>query len=662
MPATNPKFNPAYSTVRFIRLTDGTVIPPNAQNNFLAVNTLNNECRFERLEMVESVNEILPTGTLVVTDLKDIVSYIYSKNIKVVELEFFNGQKILCYITSVSYIDNAASDSDTTTVAINFTNNYYQYFSSNSLIDLLQYKKPQVFAVNELVSKLRVGIFNSSTNPLNAGYQDFASNFFLYRPSIPFNSGDETQPTNALEFFNYLATGAVDNENNPNFIFWTSFGGGVNFKSFKRDLTKDPSYPTIDADYRNIAVYDNEAVIQKLSDKKTYRKAYFAATNPAYQWISKNYYYIRKTPKHLDQLPEIFIDPALTGASYTEAVDAAREQKAKDAIKNLAFHFQDDGQKYNIEVISIDGRGNEAPKGGDHIIYDKEWGYFDGQVSSNQISITNLIGNQYGVDKNYASLNLMGVTGYMPFLDSPDMWKNMFDLTPIHPHYPDDNTLPVTNISVGITGSSTYLQKVMDVRYDSFLQNQGASAEERLQKMRSIEAQNFITYSLCCMGKQEDCFFAVLQRYEPDKTYTVAEQTLPSNAKFYRYKWNKIIFNSGASGGLSGSSGGISGSCAYVHQLEKWSLDPTIKSGITQDNTWAINLNERGLSANSLPPGWVTTTQTNFSYRPIGVKTSASYSSSGNINHIVRMCIENIDSDNKVTYFWAENVLDGECP
>ena len=25
-------------------------------------------------------------------------------------------------------------------------------------------------------------------------------------------------------------------------------------------------------------------------------KAYFLASNPAYQWISKNYYYIRKTP------------------------------------------------------------------------------------------------------------------------------------------------------------------------------------------------------------------------------------------------------------------------------------------------------------------------------------------------------------------------------
>lgn len=664
MPPRLPKFNPAYSTIRFIRLTNGTVIPANTQNPFLAINVLNTECRFERLEMTESVNEVLPSGCVVVTDLKDIVSYVGSNNITTLEIEFFNGDKIYGDITSVSYIDNAASDSDTTTVAINFTNSYYRYFSSNSLNDLLGYKKPTVFSINELATKLRTVTFGSATNRLNQGYQDFASNFFLYRPSIPYQDGDETHPGNVLEFFNYLATGAVDETNEANFIFWTSFGGGVNFKSFKRDLTKDPSYATIDADYRNIAVYDNESVIQKLSDKKTYRKAYFAATNPAYQWISKNYYYIRKTPKYLDELPEIPIDPSLTGISYTEAVDNAKIEKANSAISNLTFHFQDDGQKYNIDVISISGRGAQAPKGGDHIQYERSWGYFDGQSPTNTISMTNLIGNQYGTEQNYSSLNLMGHTGYMPFLDSPDMWKNMFDLTPIHPHYPEEGTLSATSTTTGISGLDTYLQKVIDARYEAYKKIIDSDSNERLKKIREIELQNFITYSLCCMGKKSDCFFATLQRYEPDTSYYgtsgASGPTLPIGAKYYRYKWSKIQFT-GLSGS-SGSTGATGNSGSYpVHNLEQWKLDSSVASNTNQDETWAINLNERGLTSSYLPPGWVTTSTGNFKYRPIGAPSTATFPTSKDINHIVRMCVENVDGNSNLAYFWAENIVDGEC-
>jgi len=679
MPPRLPKFNPAYSTIRFIRLTDGTVIASGARNPFLRINTLNDECRFERLEMVESVNEILPSGSIVVTDLKDIISYIGLKKITTVEIEFFDGSKMYGDITSVSYIDNAASDADTTTVAINFSNSYYKYFSSNSLIDLLGYKSPQVFSINELASLLRLHVFGSGTNPLNAGFQDFASNFFLYRPSIPYMDGDETQPTNALEFFNYLATGAVDETEEPNFIFWTTFGGGVHFKSFKRDLTKDSSYPTINADYRNIAVYDGDAVIRKLSDGKYYRKAYMAATNPAYQWISKNYYYIRKTPKYLDELAEIAIDPTLTGTAYTDAVDAAAVSQSNQAIKNLMFHFQDNGQKYNIDVVSITGRGAEAPKGGDHIPYEKSWGYFDSQIPSNSLSITNLLGNQYAVDKNYALLNLMGHTQYMPFLDSPDMWKNMFDLTPIHPHYPDNKTLPITSTSVGITGSETNLQKVMDIRYEAHKEIVNELEGERVKKLRQIEMQNFIAYSLCCLQK-ENCFFATLTRYEPDNVYYgtsgasgasgISAPSLPLGAKFYRYKWNKINFDNTSSGptGSSGSSGGSGGSGGSgssgsyeVHQLERWALDQYIKSSDSQDQTWAINLNERGLSSGYLPPGWVSSTTGNFKYRPIGATASASFPESANINHIVRLCVEQIDANKQLVYFWAENIVDGTC-
>jgi len=656
--ANTNNFNPAYSSVKSLFLQS-----PLTSTN-LDIVKQNPQCRFEKVEMVENVTDTLPSGTLIVTDLNDIVSFIEKNDIKNIILQFFNGNSYTFPITSVSYINNAASDSEINLVAINFTNQHYTFLSTNSVTNLLGIKKPTVFGINELIVKLRT-VCNAPTY----GYNDFASNFFLYRPLVPYNSGEEAIPDNVIEFMQYLCNGAVNNKGDANFAFWTSFDGAMNFKSFERKLEDDISALTVIDEVRSVAVFDGDQVTRNI-DGTYYRKAYFAATNPAYQWISKNYYYIRKTPKYLDSIILDSSSNGLTGADLEIA-------QQNNTLKNLTFQFQDDGQKYNIDVVSIYGRGTTAPKGGDNIFIDRPWGYFAGQKPTNDKSSTNLLGNQYGTEVSYRNMVLMGENGYMPYLDSPDMWKNMFDMTPIHPHYPDEKDLPTTSNSLGIKGTDTYLQKVIDIRYDIFSGGaSGASAAAgRLEEIRKIEAQNFVMYSLCCMGKKEDCFFAVLQRYEPDNTYygvtCASDPTLPGSAKFYRYKWNKILFEPGHEGvtcgtcgssGASGASGGASGCTTYSHQLEKWCLDPSTKSSPTQDDTWAINLNERGLSGAYLPPGWVSPTSVSFKFRPIGANTTSIIGvTGGDINHIARVCIEQIDAKTRVTSFWIENVLDGNC-
>ncbi len=654
--ANTKNFNPAYSTVKSIFLQS----PQNSNNFSIDIVKQNTECRFEKVEMVENATDTLPSGTLVVTDLKDIVSFIEKNDIQNFILQFFNGNSYTFPITSVSYINNAASDNETTLVAINFTNQHYTFLSKNSVNNLLGIKKPTVFGINDLILKLR-----TVCGAPSYGYNDFASNFFLYRPLISYNSGEEAIPDNVIELMQYLCNGAVDEMGNPNFAFWTSFDGAMNFKCFKRSLYDDISASTVGSDVRSVAVFDGDQVVRNI-DGRYYRKAYFAATNPAYQWISKNYYYIRKTPKHLDE-NSVKVDPSLTGNSLADAILSAQQ----NTTKNLTFHFQDDGQKYNIDVVSIYGRGTTAPKGGDNIFIDHPWGYFDGQVPTNNISITNLIGNQYGTQSSYSDMVLMGESGYMQYLDSPDMWKNMFDLTPIHPHYPDDKDVPATSVSLGIVGTDTYLQKVIDIRYDSFQSSlaTAGSNSDRLTKLRQIEAQNFVMYSLCCLGK-EDCFFAALQRYEPDYTYAGSSggnpggqgATYPADAKFYRYKWNKLIFTSGSTGSSGGNCGSSGGSENYAAQIENWSLDSVTKSSEDQDKTWAINLNERGLSDSYLPPGWVSPTSSKFKFRPIGANTTDSPAQeSADIFHIARVCLQQVDANNKVAYFWAENVIDGNC-
>jgi len=639
MPNTQGEFNPAYSTVKAIYLQ--------SSYNSESVNILiqNTECQFERLELVENVNDVFPNGVVIVRDTKDIVGRMKLFNIDKVTIEFLNGNKWSCIITSVSYLNNAASDTEENFVGIYISNEYYTKVQKTSLNTLLGIKQPNVYLINDFVDLVKETAFGGA-----GGYNDPTSNYVLYRPLNTVENREEAVADNGIEYLNYLASGAVSTVHDgvqygvPQYMFWTEFDGNVNFKYFHRNPQEDPSAATVDADYRRIAVFNGDSVIQKLSDTKVYRKAYFFTTNPAYQFISKNYYYIKKTPKVLDLVP--------AGISSDDDIDTYN-------YKSLMYQFQDEGEKFNIELIDTDGTGTAIP-GAEQIIYDSFWGYYDGLDSINDSSYHALIGQNFGTQKVYSSMDFMGSSGHMQFVDNTEMWKNMFDMTEVHPNYPD---------SVGsaalVPGDSTYLQKVMNIRYNAFLEENatGASgAAARLQQIREIELQNFIMYSLCCMGKkQEDCFFAALLRYEEDSNCPSGN----SVGKKYRYKWNKLSFEgtTGATSGsgVSGGAGTSGGSCGIplFYQIEKWGLD-SLKSSATQDDTWAINLNERGLTAGYIPSGYISScAPAGFKLRPIGAKATT-LSSGENIFHVVKLC-KYTDGNNVVYYFTAENAFDGCC-
>ena len=643
MPNTQGEFNPAYSTVKAIYLQ--------SSYNSESVNILiqNTECQFERLELVENINDVFPSGVVIVRDTKDIVGRIKQYNIDKVVIEFFNGNKWPTVVTSVSYLNNAASDTEENFVGIYISNPYYTAVQKTSLNTILNIKKPNVYLVNDFVNLVKQKAFNGAS-----GYSDPTSNYVLYRPLNTFYDRQEAVADNPIDYLNYLASSAVSTVHAgvqygvPQYMFWTEFDGTVNFKYFHRNPQDDPSAATLDADYRRIGILDGDAVIQKLSDKKVYRKAYFFTTNPAYQFISKNYYYIKKTPKVLDLIP--------SGITSSDDIDSYN-------YKSLMYQFQDEGQKFNIELIDTDGTGIAVP-GAEQVVCESHWGYYDGLDAINDASHHNLIGQNFGTQNVYSKMNFMGSSGYMQFVDNTEMWKNMFDMTEVHPNYPD---------SVGsaalVPGVNTYLQKVMNIRYNAFLAENlvGASgAAARLEEIRRIELQNFIMYSLCCMGKkEEECFFAALLRYEEDSNCPAGN----SVGKKYRYKWNKLSFEgttgstSGISGGTgnSGGSGASGGSCGIdlFYQVEKWGFD-ILKSSNTQDDTWAINLNERGLTTGYIPTGYISScAPAGFKLRPIGAKATT-LSTGEDIFHIVKLC-KYTDGNNYVYYFTAENAFDGCC-
>jgi hypothetical protein len=99
------------------------------------------------------------------------------------------------------------------------------------------------------------------------------------------------------------------------------------------------------------------------------------------------------------------------------------------------------------------------------------------------------------------------------------------------------------------------------------------------------------------------------------------------------------------------------------YKIENWYFDPTIRSGFTQDDTWAINLNERGGNIGYLAPGYVAECLPGgFEFRPIGAKIYPSTGLSGDFTfHIVKMC-RHQEAGFNVYYFTAENAIDGCCP
>jgi hypothetical protein len=302
----------------------------------------------------------------------------------------------------------------------------------------------------------------------------------------------------------------------------------------------------------------------------------------------------------------------------------------------------------------------------------------DGQVLT-------FLGQDFGNQKKFANLDFMGNSGYFPYVDNPEMWKNMFDMTEVHPHYPDDINLPPE----GMPGNETHLQDILLIRYKNFLSSIGNSADAgRLELSRKIEKQNFVMYVLCCMGKDTEPFFALLTQYELDNTVGNTGSGDPAQNtiyKPYRYNWVKLNFNStyGNSGpaAIGNTANGNSGGTYYIHQIEKWDLDNVWRGNTTQDESWAIHINERplGLTGNQqnyLPPGWVSPiTSSGFKWRPVGAKQATFDATKGDINHIVKMNMIPyvdllLDSKNSIGnsyigknlyYFSVENVVDGLC-
>lgn len=665
IPISTNNLNPLYSKIRDIRIKN------DGDSEFLSLMDRNKNiyCQFEKIEFVESVFDIFPKGALVVRDTSDIITYIKNKSIDTIVITYIDNSVHYYSITSTTYINNAATERDETFVSINFTNHLYKFSEQNSLTNVMNNPKPHIDLVSAQVTK----VVNEINNLIDfddaddvTSEVDVTENFALYKPLNAIEYRTELPTDNIIQYLSYLSGSAIDKiDKLPRFLFWTGFDNKVYFKYFHQKPEDDASEMTyLRSKNLRFAVYDNDSPSLRIPrGGDIYRKIYVLTSDPADQFISKKYFYIRKTPKLFNV------------------------SSSGDAEK-LMYQFQDEGERYTIEVVSSEGVLNQVPKGANEMAFRGHWGYYDSLNTLDQFTQPTLIGKQFGSDASYITPNFMGLDKAFPYIDNPEMWKHQYDLTPLHPN------LPGTSFTV----NSNNLQRILNIRYDIYINTSGRS--NQLKRIREIERQNFVSYVLCCLADEEETdetFFAAITGYIPDPYLSFKNETVVNRngangePLVYRYYWRRLNLQVPPLIPLPANSN--NNPFRGFENNSVWALDPDDGTDSGDLTTFAFNLNERmniwyGAQTNSYyAPGWhadsiVVNEFTDVNYRPISQNTGdldTSVISTTNKRHIVKMTKTSIRKilkkageinqavldyyANRYLYtFEAQNIVDGDCP
>jgi len=578
-------YNPLYSQVKDVLIGQLSIVE---KNEF---------CQFEKIEMVESVVNLYPQGSLIVRDTSDIMTYIQDNSIETITIEFEEGRPETYFITNYSFMNNAASSTEENFVSIQFSNYLFKLAQNTTVTELLQYEYPQVlnidkFYKNEIlpnVNQLILAPYNKAVL-YNENYQ--SSNFMVYRPINPLESKNDIVSENFIQYMYYISSLMCDSEKElPRFLFWTGFDNEINLKYIPTNYTEDPNYEVHD-ETRSYGVYESDVPSSKMSDGKVYKKIYQLITLPAKQYYNRNYYYTRVVPKLLDE----------------------EGQNPEDQELTLFNHqYLDQGTRFKTQIVTPAGEVDLLPEssGWSSFEPDRFYGYYDKNDIDNNFRDTSLLSLSYGNSDTYETRVFTGVAEPYPFIDSPEMWKNIFDLTPVHPNVGSEG-------NQSADGQNSNLQKVYRIR------NIRKFDTDKLDQMKEIERQNFILYVLCCVkdieDEQEETFFAAITGWKEDTTFPVGRGYNGEPLK-YRYSWKKLEFNI--------SPNDITNNFPFytTPEMERWErTSGSVEEDIT---TWAINLNERVNAQGSqygsgyYAPGWYANnlTETVFdyvTYRPIG--------------------------------------------
>jgi hypothetical protein len=453
----------------------------------------NKFCQFERIELEESINNIFPTGALIIRDTSDILTYIAENEIKSIivsmgDLDDTTSEKYEWSITSITYANNAVSEIDQTFVVIYFTNKLFQESQGKSFYDEIVYgtdsegevtatptslwdiSYPFVTTPEHIIktygyrSVFSKPLFNKRDSDGNeitlkgCGINNNIKNNFepknavLFRPKIADATRQEQYQTNIISYLNYIFTYAVSsplgsNQLKPYYMFWTDFTNCLNYKFFdlrsdlKTDLYKFDLDPADPYHIQPYGVYDSPDVQRLLKDvdgeEIECKKIYVLVTNPATSIINKNYYYIRDSPSYME-IPSFGISGATTNplnlvGSYLSDSGTGTLTTVTKYTENVAG-----GVTYSMRTMAIeDANLTYLPDGG-------FYGYVaDFAQSNTKINTTDAVAAYESV-KSHIEATPLGLrdsfqqpspqTPLYPFNDNPYMWQFAYDLTRTHPN------------------------------------------------------------------------------------------------------------------------------------------------------------------------------------------------------------------------------------
>jgi hypothetical protein len=446
-------------------------------------------CQFERLELEESVNNVFPTGALLIRDLGDIVTYIAKNKIKKFKIglgatdqDGNSLESYTWYITSVTYVNNMASETDQAFIALYFTNKLFFESQSasfynerpeldedgvpipetNTLIWPQQY--PFVTTpshIIEMYGRKRVfsgpeSISNGQAPDPNAGcgVNRFIhntvqpTNYVMFRPRISDAMRREQFQTNIITYLNYVFTYAIDDTNRPLYMFWTDFSNCLNYKFFqlRTDLEDGGySFDHPDTDPRKIQAYciydsnDYERVFEIEGSEVNCRKIYTLVTNPAYSLMDKNYYYIRSVPMFMEDTSDV---PGGTFSDVYHLMSPFLSDGSNMTLSTVTSYTTNDspGPTYSQRIL-------EASSKDQNLVFLPDKGYqgylkdFDGTrlainsvdaVGAYQNLIAEIESTPLGLrdtyNENYAQPPLYGFNDNMYMLQYP------YDITINHPN------------------------------------------------------------------------------------------------------------------------------------------------------------------------------------------------------------------------------------
>jgi hypothetical protein len=177
----------------------------------------NTECEYHRLELTESLFDTFPSGVLIVRDKADFISRLSLYGVSYITFNYENGTFDRFRIHATAHLNNAASATEETYIAVHFSNYLYFFCQENTLSSLLNTTKPKVVRIDQFFTSVASAIGSNYTLGMNL--LDTTDNYVCYRPLNPKLDGTEVGSDNVGEYLNYLASYAVPLENGLYSIF-----------------------------------------------------------------------------------------------------------------------------------------------------------------------------------------------------------------------------------------------------------------------------------------------------------------------------------------------------------------------------------------------------------------------------------------------------------